>query len=343
MLHLSWADRSLTFLHDAARSLALVHQGQLHLDPDGGLSASSLEVWAQHTCMKQVAPPPRHEQASPYHSFLFRLLGYAGLIGAAADRVLLSTAAYEWVGQPPELQLAHLRQAWFLAPEVGWYWLPANSRRPHLNSRWETATMKAIRATTELSTTEWIPACDLMARLESDGTLALGTTVYNLPKIRRAMEQHAQRLLTFLLQEILPCLGLLEVQGQEESVCLRPTPEGASWLNVALSQRHYLALPPDDTAVERGVPSHELRFPPRAEPAIVVHDDLSLIVHPGAPAACTFEVAHFAQLLTPAPSPPDGEQAATRYQVTLESQQRAMAWDYTARQGDKGTWRQVSA
>jgi len=337
MLHLSWADRSLTFLHDAARSLALVHQGQLHLDPDGGLSASSLEVWAQHTCMKQVAPPPRHEEASPYHSFLFRLLGHAGLIGAAGDRVLLSAAAYEWVGQPPELQLAHLRQMWFLAPEVGWYWLPANSRRPHLNSRWETATMEAVRATTELSTMEWIPVCDLMARLESDGTLASGTMVYNLPKIRRAMEQHAQRLLTFLLQEILPCLGLLEVQGQEESVCLRPTPEGASWLNVALTQRHYLALQPDDTAVELGVPSHELRFPPREEPAIVVHDDLSLIVHPGAPAACTFEMAHFAQLLTPAPSPPDGEQAATCYQVTLESLQRAMAWDYTARQGDKET------
>ena len=111
MLHLSWADRSLTFLHDAARSLVLVHQGQLHLDPDGGLSASSLEVWAQHTCMKQAAPPPRHEEASPYHSFLFRLLGHAGLIGAAGDRVLLSSAAYEWVGHPETRQSGILNEA----------------------------------------------------------------------------------------------------------------------------------------------------------------------------------------------------------------------------------------
>ena len=318
MPQLSWIHRSLTFLHDAARCLALVHQGQLHLDPDGGLSRSSLAVLAQQTCMKPVSSPPLNEQASSYHSLLFRVLGHAGLVGAAGQTVLLSATAYEWLDQPPEVQLHQLRQTWFMASEVGWYWLTAGSQQRHLNSRWEYITLEAVKAVVDLSTTVWTPVSDLVAALEMHGILASGNVAYNLPRVRRAMERRTQSLLQFLLQEVLPCLGLLDVQSQEDGTYLRPTPEGSSWLRVALSQRHHLTHPPDDTAVELGVPSPELRFPRLEEPPVTVSDDLSLIVHLAAPAAYTFEVAHFARLLAPA-----------RYQITQASLRQAVAWDYS--------------
>jgi hypothetical protein len=335
MPHLSWAHRSLTFLHDAARCLALVHQGQLLLSPSGGLGKSSLALLAQQTCPKPVPSPPRNEKASPYHSFLFRLLGHVGLIGAAGRRVLLSKTAYEWLDGPPELQLQQLRLAWFQAPEPGWYWLTGGSRRRDLDVQLRTVTQEAVQAVADLSTAAWVPVPELVTDLETHSAPDSGNVAYNLPRVRRATEQRTRRLLEFLLRDILPCLGLVELQAQEEIVSLRPTPEGASWLRTALSQYDHLAHLPDDTAVEIAVPSHELRFPPREDPPVTVDDDLRITVHLAAPAAYTFEIAHFAQLLAPPPIRPGTsrlrpEEASARYQLTQASLQQAMAWDYDA-------------
>jgi hypothetical protein len=335
MPHLSWAHRSLTFLHDAARCLVLVHQGQLLLSPSGGLGKSSLALLAQQTYPRPMPSPPRNEKASPYHSFLFRLLGHVGLIGAAGRRVLLSKTAYEWLDGPPELQLEQLRLAWFQAPEPGWYWLTGGSRRRDLDVQLTTVTQEAVQAVADLSTAAWAPVPELVDDLETHSAPDSGSVAYNLPRVRRATEQRTRRLLEFLLREVLPCLGLVELQAQEEIISLRPTPEGVSWLRTALSQYDHLAHPPDDTAVEMAVPSHELRFPPREDPPITVDDDLCITVHLAAPAAYTFEIAHFAQLLAPPPIWPRTsclrpEKAAARYQLSQASLQQAMAWDYDA-------------
>jgi hypothetical protein len=333
MPHLSWADHPLAFLRDAARCLALVHQGQILLSPSGGLSKSSLALLARQTYPKQMPSPPRNEKASPYHSFLFRLLGHVGLIGTAGRQVLLSKTAYEWLDGPPELQLQQLRLAWFQAPEPGWYWLTGGSRRRELDVQLRTVTQETVQAVADLSTTAWAPVPELVADLETHSAPDSGSVACNLPRVRRATERRTRRLLEFLLREILPCLGLVELQVQEEIISLRPTPEGASWLRTALSQYDHLAHPPDDTAVEMAVPSHELCFPPQEEPPITVDDDLCITVHLAAPAAYTFEIAHFAQLLAPPPirlrmSCLRPEAASARYQLTRASLHQAMAWDY---------------
>jgi hypothetical protein len=335
MSHPSWVDRSLTFLHDAARCLALVHQGELNLSPSGGLGKSSLAILSRQTCVNPAPSPPRNEGESPYHSFLFRILGNAGLIGAADRRVLFPATAYEWLDQPAELQLLQLRRTWFQAPEAGWYWLARGSRQRNLDAQSRRITLALVQAVTDLSTTAWTPQPEWVAGLQARGILDSNSVAGNLPRVRRAVERRTRGLIEFTLLDILPCLGLVELQTREDITCLRPTPEAVSWLGAALSRRRQFAHPPDDVAVELSVSSSELRFPARQDPPVTVDDDLNLTVHLAAPVGYTFEIAHFAQRLAPsAPQPhtsrPDLEEAPARYQLTLVSVQRAIAWDYDA-------------
>jgi hypothetical protein len=280
MSHPSWAQRSLAFLHDAARCLALVHQDELHLRPSGELSKSSLAVLAQQAHTKPMSSPPRSERASPGYSLLFRILGHAGLIGTDGRRVLLSATAYEWLDQPPELQVLQLRWTWFQAPEAGWYWLAGGSRQRNLDVQLRYITLETVKAVAGLSTTAWTSKPELVSDLQASGTLDSGCVARNLPRVRHAMERRRRRMLEFLLCEILPCLGLVELQAGEGDMYLRPTSEGVSWLGAALSKRHHLAHPPDDTAVELSAPSHALHFPHGEEPPVTVDDDLRLWYSP---------------------------------------------------------------
>lgn len=328
MSHLSWTDRSLALLHDAARCLALVHQGRVHLNRDGGLSKNSLATLAQQTGLAPAASAPRKEQAASYHSFLFRLLGHAGLIGAAGKTVLLSAAAYQWLDQPPELQLQQLRQTWWLASDVGWYWSTTVTRQRRLDSRWRTITLEVVKSVAELPTATWIPVSELVTDLGQRGVLASNSVSCNLPRVRHSVAQRTHNILRFTLLEILPCLGLVETHSQEAAVLLRPTSEGSSWLRTALAQHRHMIHPPSDAAVEACVPSHELRFPRPEDPPVTIQDDLILTVHQAAPAACTFEIAHFARWLTPQALRPGSGQAPARYQITLATLQHALAWEY---------------
>jgi hypothetical protein len=114
---------------------------------------------------------------------------------------------------------------------------------------------------------------------------------------------------------------LVETTSQAGTVRLRPTPESVSWLDAALSRRDRLTHPPDDAAVELAVPSDALCFPALAS-SIVVSDDLSLTIPLAAPAAYTFEIAHFAHKHNLASPPP------IRYQITQTTLRQAVAWDY---------------
>ncbi len=316
----SWARRALAFLHDAARCLALVRQGQLCLDPDGKLSNDSLAVLAEQTNAVSVLSPFHDKQECSYDEFLFQLLGHAGLVGAVGEKALLSAMAYEWLDCPPEIQLHQLRQTWFMAFDADWHGLATDSQQRHFNSQWKYITVEAIKAITDLSTTAWMLAPEFIADLETRGIPAWGNVAYNLPTVRQAMERRGQSFLRFLLQEILPCLGLVETESQAGILHLRPTPEGVSWLSAALFRRdRIMTRLSNDTAVELAVPSHELCFPDLESP-VVVSQELYLTIPLVAPAACTFEIAHFAHQLTPFPP--------TRYQITQATLRQAVAWDY---------------
>jgi len=321
LYHESWAHCALAFLHDAARCLALAHQGQLHVNHHGHLHTSSVQTLAHHTSLTPACPSPTNEYQAPAHSFLLGLLHQGGWIEAADDSLRLSATAYQWLDQPPELLLHDLRQTWFLTPQLTWRWVPAGRRQVPLDRHWRSMTLQALRAITTSPTTAWMPTSDLIADLEARQSQTRHSLAENLPKVRQARKQHTRKVLRFLFHEVLPRLGLVETRQQDEIPCLHPTTEGAAWLHAALDQYRHLTQPSHQTAVEWAVPCQELRFPPLEQPPLLVDQNLHLTIGLTAPAACTFQVAHFAQLLSPGPP--------ARYQITSQSLEQALAWGYS--------------
>jgi len=248
-------------------------------------------------------------------------LHQGGWIEAADDSLRLSATAYQWLDQPPELLLHDLRQTWFLTPQLTWRWVPAGRRQVPLDRHWRSMTLQALRAITTSPTTAWMPTSDLIADLEARQSQTRHSLAENLPKVRQARKQHTRKVLRFLFHEVLPRLGLVETRQQDEIPCLHPTTEGAAWLHAALDQYRHLTQPSHQTAVEWAVPCQELRFPPLEQPPLLVDQNLHLTIGLTAPAACTFQVAHFAQLLSPGPP--------ARYQITSQSLEQALAWGYS--------------
>lgn len=309
-------DRSYGWLHDTARCLALVRQNRLELQVGGCLRPEGIRLLVRSTGAGARYAAAANEHQAPLLSFMVRLLVAGGLVGQAGERLLLSEVAYDWLGRPPERQLHTLRQIWFLTPELWWCWLPAGQRRAYLTRWWEYVVLEGIREIVELELMTWIPVSDLLTGLRERGVLTPGGVAQNLPRVRRATERRTERVLRILWEGILPCLGFCEVQGK----LLKPTAEGACWLGAALALRGRMQQNAGETAVELAVPHHQLSFPVLEDPLVTVRDDLSLTVQPEAPAAYTFEIAHWAQLLSPGP--------AARYQMTENSLQQAAVWGY---------------
>lgn len=318
---LPWPNHAQAYLHDAARCLALAEQGHLHLDPQGHLRRASLAALARATWQGSDSPDPRTEQAAPRLSFLVRLLAQAGLLGDIDQSLRLSDTAHEWLSRPAEEQLLALRQVWLLSPELTWCWAPANRRRKSLAPQWRFLVLETARRIAALPTDDWTPAQALRADLALEGVLEIKGVDQNLPRVRRASMRQTAALLTFLLLDVLPVLGLVDAQVLDGVTCLRPTHEGQTWLAAALAKRMAWDSPAPDLAHELTAPDSALVLPAVSTPMVHVDDDLRVTVEHHAPASYTFDIAQFAELLSPAPP--------AEYRVSAHSLQQAAARGYS--------------
>jgi hypothetical protein len=320
MSNTAWPFYPLALLHDCARLLALINQKQARLNAQGRLQMGSVSRLAGAMLLRPQASQPRSEAQAPELSWLLELLEQAALVEPHQGRLRLSAAAHRWLDLPASLQMDRLRQAWWLDPILEARWLPPTRRQWPLKSRWKALVLETSRWVAGLSPWEWTPTSDLQTYLEDRGMLGAVGAGRNLPQVRRALNEQSQRLADLVLRFMLPGLGLVELNDAEGKSRLRPTPEGAAWLQVALLRSKLFIQPPEGVAVEEDVPHHELRFPAPEGPPISITPDLGLSVGLAAPAAHVFDLAHLAELV--ALGPP------TRYRVTLPSLQQAVGWGY---------------
>ena len=314
----TWPEYSRAFLHDAARCLALIHQGKVELNTQVRLQMSSVTRLAHHTALITEHPRPCSEAQAPGISFLIGLVGCAGLVGVVDGELRLSGEAFEWLARPAEGQLDVFRQTWFLSPEAGWRWLRPDRRRHSLDSYQRFVVMEAAQAVAVLSPTAWTPARQVIAGLEAQGVLTRNEVAFNLPQVRRATVRRMEKILHLLCQDILPCLGLAETRGEGDEVLLRPTPEGAAWLQAVAARR---TLATENAAAELPVAADPPCFPPAGDVSIAIGGDLALTVPLAAPAVWTFDISHLARLLSPEPP--------ARYRITRQSLREAVSWDYS--------------
>ena len=311
----------MAFVHDVARVLALVSQGEMKLNRHGRLMMGCVSMLARQVILGPHGHRPRSESQGPELSLLVGLLGHAGMVGGDGERLVLAREAHDWLGQPAHVQIDRLRQIWWLEPAAGLRWMPRTRREESLDSHWHEVILETARWVCESSTAEWTPADSLLDHLKDQGLSEPNNAGANLPSVRRAVARQTATLARFLVRVVLPRLALVELEGPERSLRIRPTPEGATWLGAALARSDLWRNPPAGKAVELAIPSEGLRFEASQDPPLTVEPDLHLSLRIEAPALCTFELAHCADLIDPGPP--------ARYRITRESLQQAMGWGYS--------------
>jgi hypothetical protein len=320
----AWPFYPLAFLHDAARCLALAHQGQLSLNVHGRLQISSVTRLADSLLLRPEAPHPHSEAQAPELGFLIALLGRAGFVGVVEDTLHTTNAAHDWLALPVALQIGALRQVWWHSPTLDGRWLPSTRHRRPQDSYWRQVILEVCGRASDLPPQDWTLVADIHAYLATQSLLQPGAGG-NLFQVRRARERRTLAVARFLLQFVLPVLSLVELDADQPEPLLRPTPEGQTWLRDALDRDRHLAEPsegaPDGVAVEVAVPHYPLNFPAPTAPPLRVADDLRVSLDLAAPAAFTFELAHFAELRSPGPP--------ACYQVTRPSLEAAIARGYS--------------
>jgi hypothetical protein len=315
MSNLAWPAYPLAFLHDAARCLALIHQRQLQLNARARLQISSVSRLAAHLSLCAAVPPPRSEAQSPSMGFLLGLLGRAGWLGAVEDELRLSGGAFDWLALPASRQIDALRQVWWRAPTLDGRWLPATRHQRSQTGYWRRVVHETCAWLVGLSTEDWTAGLRLHDHLTRRGLPETGAGG-NLSQVRQARTRRTWAVADFLLDFTLPVLGLVEINPIGTERRLRPTPDGQAWLRAALDR----AGPPGEVALELLVPGPSPIFPEPSAAPVQVGDDLVVSVDLPAPAAFTFELAHFAELLSPGPP--------ARYHITRASLEQALSWGY---------------
>ena len=305
-----WPFYPLALLHDAARFLAATNQGLVTLNAQNRLQIGSVARLARMSSLRSVRPDPSSESQAPGLSVLIGLLGSAGLVASVGSDLRLTSTAYEWLALQPEGQIEQLRNVWRLHPTLDLRWLPPTRSRRSPADRWQSLVAACCIWVGNLSTETWTPieqayeAPSVRKLLESVGEGR------NLPRVRKAQARRSRSMLEVALCLILPRLGIVEFHAATRTV--RPTLEGATWLQPAFSA---------EAGEENGLRS-SLRFPETGEPPVAVSPDLQISVFPHAPAAWTFDLAHFAELVCPGPP--------ARYRVTRQTLAEAGRWGYSA-------------
>ncbi len=334
-----WPETPLAFLHDCARCLALSQQGVLKLNPQGHLQPDSVArlagVWLSHP----LSPDVRSEAQLPALSFTVRLLQSADLLHSVNAQWLPSPTLSAWLNQPSALQLLRLRQAWW--QHVAWDagGIPAVGLPAWLQHRWAAVVATICTGLSKSTPAAWLPLHNIPTWLQQAGLLTVPDYVRNLPNVQRSLGAGVWGLASFLIQIVLPCLGLVELTNEDGQLHLRPTAEGRTWLRIALERR--AATTDAQHALEEDIPYHELRFPDPTFPLLTA----ALAVTPGettdptieiaatlaAPAACTFLLTHVAEPLPPAVTSAPAAPPTVRYRITPTSIARGVAWGYPVR------------
>ncbi|MDX9833132.1 MAG: WYL domain-containing protein [Anaerolineae bacterium] len=332
-VEVTWPLSTQVFLHDVARCLALVHQGELRLDHQGQLQPDSLQRLAAALCLPLQPEEPGSEAQAPVASFVVGLVGAAGFVADVGGTLRLSDAGNHWLGAPPTFQVRQLRDAWWLNPEANARWLPPTRHRRPGHSRGRRVLLEAAAWAAALPPSEWTPSSAFGDHLASLGLLSAAGNARNLPRARRAARRRLLALAGFLFRTPFSCLGLVDTRAEEGELWLRPTAQGIAWLRAALERAHLLAHAPSGAAVELAVPAQIPPFPPADAPAFAValaagrrEPGLAIAIRPHAPALCTFEVAHLARLQEQ-DAPPNG--APLHYCLTRDSLSQALAWGYS--------------
>ena len=101
MTHPVWPFYPLALLRDAAYLLALAHQQQLQVSPQGQIDGHSISQLATGLILESETRSPR----APGICFLVALLGHAGFIAEAGGSLRLADSGHAWLGQPAHRQI----------------------------------------------------------------------------------------------------------------------------------------------------------------------------------------------------------------------------------------------
>lgn len=321
----AWPFYPLAFLHDIARCLAMADQGVLQLNPQNRLQMSSVARLAAASMVRPEYRRPLSEAQAPGLSFLVGLLGSGGLIGVVADgpaskALRMSPAGHEWLARPSHRQVEQLRQMWWLDPLTATRALARARYRRRLDGHWRQVTLETAAWIAALPEDAWSPLTDLTAHLAARGLTSAGASA-NLPRVQQSFERQSTAFGLLLAEVVLPRLGLVEIRRLAgKGMEVRAMAEGSVWLRAALSRSELLQRPTQDAGVELTIDSTDLRFPVSCDPAMRIEPGLELVVSLAAPALCTFEISHVAELVSPGPP--------ARYKLTRDSLRQALTWGY---------------
>jgi hypothetical protein len=310
----------LDWLHSIARCLALAELETIARLRSGRWSLPDLDrISAQLGLglgweMRPLEQPPR-----PF--FLLESLVQAGLLRIRADKTQLAVLAEDWLIQPASAQLDYLREAWWRAPQPTWAWLRPSESASDDTLRWllilDHTLARLRRMPTQAATPlEALIQPEVEALASPAGDPRLGPAA--------ALAGRVRRVLSFLLLEVLPNLGALEVVQGTEGAALRLLPEARTWLARCTPTARRQALADVDMGIEPLFTGAELERIAQGQAASLAFwvDDLTLALMPQAPTAWTFELAHLADLVTPGPP--------TQYRLSPKGLASALERGYTA-------------
>jgi hypothetical protein len=221
---------SAPFLHDLAWCMALAQQGVLRCNDRGRCAQSSLRR------LRRVVrtTTPNWLSQRVLLQFMIKLLRTGQLIRIQEHCFCLTPAARLWLTQSPTQQLERLRCIWWSVPELAAY-KPARSRaHDERSSYWRAMAVEICRWLGALSPQGWTRAAGVHAFLRQRGMGVPRGRSDNLPQVRSARQRRTVLFIGFLLQSVLPSLGLVQCRGAGPDLALRITPEGALWLQAAL-------------------------------------------------------------------------------------------------------------
>jgi hypothetical protein len=200
-------------VHDVARCLALAEQRRLVATAGGRWARKTLLILLEYTHSNSAWQPLRGE-GPPWQVFLLGLLLQTGLLKCDADQIRTTPRADEWLALSLERQIAMLEEGWRGYPQIAWQWLPDAKIQGRAGSYWLWVFQLAMEEISS-STLTWGSLERMVPTLVAKATLSVSKqNWFRLPSARQSVETRTERMLWFLLTQVLPALGMVEVRRE---------------------------------------------------------------------------------------------------------------------------------